>query len=204
VASTTASPPKEADAVGGWRWQFKVIVLENPPVVATIIGIAVAMLPPVQMLLFGKSAPLQFVTNAFAVVGKATPCVTNIVMAASLGLQLKKCKRWADVLGGESMGISRRTLLTLVFAKMVIVPAVTFCSVWFLQDSLPEDRWYRLLLFMECATPTANNVVVLANILGDQDAAQLLALTTISQFAIFLPVSTLITAVGLGMTDHLV
>merc|ERR1712196_426787 len=99
-------------------------------------------------------------------------------MAASLGLQLKKCKRWGDVLGGEGTGLSRRTLAMLVISKMVLMPAAIFCVVWFLQDHLPMDRWYRLLLFMECAMPTANNLVVLANILGDQDAAQLLALTT--------------------------
>jgi len=190
--------------VGSVRWQFRVSVLENPPVISTILAVIVAAAKPLQGLLFGTDAPLQFFTNGLYVIGKACPCVTNIVMAANLGLQMKKMTRWSDIFGGPQMGISRRTLLTLVFAKMVVMPVVIFTVIVNILPFLPADRWYQLLLFMEAATPTANNVVMLATVLGEQDAAQLLALTTIVQFVIFLPISTLCTASGLGMTRHLV
>merc|ERR1712008_166483 len=83
------------------RWQLRAIFLDNPPVLATVAAIVVALVSPLQSLLFGSSAPLQFITNAFAVIAKAAPCVTNTTMAASLGCQLLKLKRCSDVFGGN-------------------------------------------------------------------------------------------------------
>merc|ERR1712048_191791 len=157
-------------------------VLENPPVLGTLIGVLVAAIPPARNLLVGSDAPLQFISNGLIVLGKGCPCATNLTMAASLGLQLKKLKSWRDVLGGGSSGISRRTLMFLVFGKIIVTPALIFCLLLIFHEELPPDRWFRLLLFMETCTPTANNVVTLATVLQDQDAAQLLALTTIAQF----------------------
>lgn len=195
--------PSSAVRVGSCYWQFRVILLENPPVIATIAAIAVALLKPMREFLYGPSAPLQFVTNAVAVVGKAAPCVTNITMAASLGCQLMKLSRISDILGGGMSGISRWTLFVLVATKMLLIPAIYFTILTQVVDSLPEDRWYRLLLFIEAETPTANNVVLLANVLGESESAQILALCTVTQLVFFLPLSTVFTAAGLALTDDL-
>jgi len=206
VRETTLSQRVEAASdldVTSCRWQLRAILLHNPPVLATVAAIAVALVSPLQSMLFGSSASLQFATNAFAVIGKAAPCVTNTAMAASLGCQLMKLQRFSDVFGGKNAGISRRTLGMLVFGKMIIIPAIFVVILILMQDSLPRDRWYRLILFIEAETPTANNVVLLATILGEVESAQILALCTVTQLVIFLPLSTLFVAVGLAMTDGL-
>ena len=110
------------------------------------------LLPTLQSgleVLYGPDAPFQFITNALQIIGKATPCVTNVTMAASLGLQLMKLDRFSDIFGGPKAGISHRTLFMLVITKMLLIPAIYFAILTQVQDSLPEDRWYRLLLFIE-------------------------------------------------------
>jgi len=199
--TTQKSPPTAS--VGSCYWQLRVILLENPPVMATLVAVVVALLEPVQKILYGPDAPLQFVTNALSVLGKAVPCLTNITMAASLGCHLMKLERFSDILGGPKAGISRWTLFVLVATKMLLIPSIYFLILIQVHDLLPEDRWYRLLLFIEAETPTANNVVLLANVLGESESAQILALTSVTQLVFFLPISTVFTAAGLAMTDKL-
>merc|ERR1712232_133294 len=59
--------------VGSLRWQLRVIILENPPVLATLAAVIVAAALPLQKLFFGTSAPLQFATIGLLIIGKATP-----------------------------------------------------------------------------------------------------------------------------------
>merc|ERR1712070_579882 len=106
-----------------------------------------------------------------------------------------------DLLGGADVGISRRTMLTLVISKIIIMLSLFFGIILLVLDTMPEERWTRLVLFIQSIGPTAPMMVVLAQVMGKPQDAQLISLSIIPQFLLFLPVSLFFVTSGLNYTD---
>jgi len=171
----------------------------NPPVIGSFFGMFVGLCGPVKALFFSEHAPLQAVASATAVIADAVVPLMNIVMAASLGLKLKSLRGKSNVLSESSLGISWRTLLTMFVGRMLVLPLIFLGLLVAGLDFLPEDRWLRLVLFMEPVAPTANMIIVIAHCLKQKEAAESMALSIIPQFLLFPFTATASIALGLVM-----
>jgi len=134
-----------------------------PPVIAALLGMAVAFAEPVRGVLVDTrdrngDAPLQWLFNGMAKIGAAAVPVNMLILGNS-------------VAKGANSSISLRTALAVAIAKMVIMPllglglALVMKSVQLIPDG-PDDSFY-LVTMLVSATPTANNVMVMAELAGE-------------------------------------
>lgn len=113
--------------------------------------------------------------------------VINLVMAFSIGLKLKEVESWRDLLGSKQVGAERRTIISSVVMRGVILPGIHFAIIYAAFPMLPEDRLFRLVLFVSAICPTASIVVALAHIAGLSDLAKVAAFAIIPQYILAIP-----------------
>eukprot|EP00931_Biecheleriopsis_adriatica_P050847 TRINITY_DN29472_c0_g2_i1.p1 TRINITY_DN29472_c0_g2~~TRINITY_DN29472_c0_g2_i1.p1 ORF type:complete len:425 (+),score=60.23 TRINITY_DN29472_c0_g2_i1:48-1322(+) len=183
------------------RCQDIMAALVEPPVVANVVGIVVACWPSLHGLFYSAGAPLSSFSSGISLVGKASPAVTNFIAGASFGLQLLSRSR-DDPLGLQALGLSGKAMAILVLSRIVVVPVM--CAIA-LQVCL-EHRWIladplsRLILFFQPGGTTANVVTVLAQLTGQRKGAQMVALSTIPQMILYVPMTTLFISYGMMQT----
>lgn len=174
--------------------------LMEPPVVANFVALPFAFVPWLHDMLYGQGAPFSFLASGIAVLGKASPGLTNLILGGTLGLQLLSLRK-DDPFGLQALGISWPAMLLLVVGRIIIVPALCFTCLTLFIDFLPDDRLSRLLLFFQPAGVTANVVTVLAQLLDRPDGARLIALASIPQMFMYIFTSTVLIALGIRWTE---
>lgn len=191
--------PKQAPSKLGILQRALNFLANNPPIVATVMAIFVA-LTPARKLLYSPGAPLSFVASSISVMGKAGPAITSTIAGGSFGLQvhslLQPDRPKGDILGLRALGVSQWALLALVLCRTVLVPLMNLAMVLLLFNALPEDPWSRLLLFFQPAGVTANMVTVLAHSMDSPRATQLVAIASIPQMLFYIPMSTGLISIG--------
>lgn len=180
--------------------QCRLAVLDNPPVLASLLGLAVVFIPPCQRLLYEQGAPLSFLASVLVIISKASPAVTSVISGGTFGLQLLQLS-WEDPLGLQVLGITRGAVLFLCFARIVLVPSMNLGILMYL-DWLPKDPWSRLVIFFQPAGVTANVVTILAQSLDQPKGAQLAALVALPQMFIYVPVATTFLAFGMAEFEN--
>jgi hypothetical protein len=90
--SSTATAVARARAFFSWAWS----VLLSPAMVAIMVGVVIALLPPVQSLLFDDGALLHSFGGTVSTLGQPVVAVNCLVMAASLA--------HVDLSGGRGAG----------------------------------------------------------------------------------------------------
>lgn len=172
----------------------------NPPITATVAALAVAFCPPVRQMLYAQGAPGSFLAGAIALVGKASPGVTNIISGGVFGLQLAEARK-AGGTASIDVGLSKWAFAVLVVSRIVIVPLLSLCLVYAFWDRMPVDPWSRLILLFQPAGTTANTVTLMAQVLNQPKGAELVAMTMIPQMILYVPIATFLIAAGLAWEE---
>jgi len=137
-----------------------------PPVVGAVLGVAVAAWPPLRALFVdidgaGKRPPLEFAFLAMSAIGRASVPINMLV----LGSNLSK--------GGNLRAIPCRTNLGIIATKQLMMPAITLVLIHFLSHAIPlaEDPSIALVMIIMTCTPTANNLMIMVELSGQNKEA---------------------------------
>lgn len=173
----------------------------NPPITATVAALTVALCPPLRQMLYAQGAPGSFLAGAVALVGKASPGVTNMISGGVFGLQLAEARKSGGVAACLDVGLSKMAFAVLVVSRIVIVPLLSLGMVYMFWDKMPMDPWSRLILLFQPAGTTANTVTLMAHVLNQRKGAELVAMTMIPQMILYVPVATFLIATGLAWEE---
>ncbi|KAJ8601605.1 hypothetical protein CTAYLR_008453 [Chrysophaeum taylorii] len=146
-----------------------------PPVVGAIAGMVVALIQPLRGVLVDikdrdDDAPLEWIYNGVVDVGAAAVPLNMFI----LGNTLSKRNEHADV--------SPRTRLCVATGKLVVMPMVGVLVAISLRALGFRDPAVLLVSMVVTSTPTANNLIVMAELAGENKEA--LAATIFVQYAI--------------------
>ena len=123
------------------------------------------------------------------------------LLPRSAARQLRSLRSWRELLGSSRVGISTRTLAVLTFGRMALVPLLDSLVLAAMLPALPSSRLLRVLLFIEMAPPTASIVVLLANLSGRPQLAQLCAFALLPQYLVGMVSLVVVVVVALGLTE---
>jgi len=124
-----------------------------PPVYGIALGLLVALSP--LSIVFG--GPLQFVMQAARMLGGVAIPVSMMILGASL----QKGPSWDSV--------HMPTVFGVVFCKMLVLPSFALVVVTGLVHAgLEAPKMLLLVILLESAMPTANNVLIMCELAGGQ------------------------------------
>jgi len=136
-----------------------------PPVIGSFLGLVVALIPPVQSLFvvmpqsIGGRAPLSFLFNAMLIIGRASVPLNMFVLGSNLS---KGC---------DFKAVPLATNLGVLVMKMVGQPISIAACIALLSRILPQpDPAVWFVSMIVCATPTANSIMVMVEISGQNKA----------------------------------
>eukprot|EP00668_Euglena_longa_P003639 GGOE01004259.1.p1 GENE.GGOE01004259.1~~GGOE01004259.1.p1 ORF type:complete len:373 (-),score=100.57 GGOE01004259.1:306-1424(-) len=172
--TTTMVLPEPTRPTPWWRRRTPVLPAKvtdclsaflQPPVIASLVAVTIAMIPAVRGVLVDmdvrdNDAPLQWLFNAIYTMGRAAVPLNMLILGSSLA----QGASWASV--------RWQTNLLIAFAKLVVMPAIGIGTVYVLRFLLPAGHVtpaLGLVAMMVTGTPTANNVLVMVKVSG-QDA----------------------------------
>ena len=172
------------------RWRRRAVVLRtqllpqllNPPVLATLAGGAVGLLPPVVTKALSNSfSPLGWVIPAAKQLSGAAVPINLLLLGSSLHAALSEAgesaqaeesgRMLARVRGVVGAAGGTRLLATVAVTKLVLHPlcaAVVCAALRALLPAVPDpyDDAFWLTALLLAATPTANNVLVMVSAAG--------------------------------------
>ncbi|CAE8636774.1 unnamed protein product [Polarella glacialis] len=164
-----------------------------PPTIALLLAIAVGS-SPLQKAFFGPSAVLGVLPAAFQTLGLASVPVNIMMLAANLsragGLSQTPASSESRSVGANlgHLRLTGRAQLVAFAVKLVLVPLVcTGCSILLLLNGAlgkPSDLdpLFVLVLLIEPAMPSAQNLVMLYQVEGHSDAATKLSSAYLPQY----------------------
>lgn len=157
----------------------------QPPVIASMLGLFIAAIHQVRGLFVDltdrdNDAPLEWFFNGLNTVGDAAVPINMFILGSSLYYSAKGVG--TSVLEDEKLQM--RTMLAIIFGKLVIMPAIGIGTAMLMRQflSIPEDidASFYLVIMLVTATPTANNVMVMAELGGQSKEA--MAMSIFSQY----------------------
>jgi len=146
-----------------------------PPVIAVLAGLVIASCPSLKILFVGgedNHMPLEFVLNGITAFGMAAVPLNMLILGVSL----------SDIPGFSA--IHWPSTLGIVIVKLILCPAIvcalvaSFGNSFFAGSMVSDMRSYAI--FVAClltCTPTANNMMVMAEVSGGRTCKQVLATT---------------------------
>jgi malate permease and related proteins len=169
---------------------FKWSNLLTPPIIGLFAGTAIGLLPSLSRLLISDQAILFPLFGVTEILSQGTvPCVLLLLGAGLANLP-------------KVGGICKRTVISAIAVKLVIVPVIGLIYIYFLRQwgIIGMGLLPALVLAVEAAMPPANNLIVMTA-LSDQKAESGLAVLMfwsylISIFTITLVVSAAIYLFG--------
>eukprot|EP00752_Nemacystus_decipiens_P012493 g11065.t1 len=184
LSERAASIPSKVKSIAGGPTARKIL---SPPIVACLAGLVIGLSPPLRWLLMRKGAPLGPMWAAFSNLTAAYTPSGVLVLAGSLA----NCPpgKWFTKDTGK-------TILAVAMARWLLLPLLTsgllFGGVKY--GLVPQDPMLLLVLLIESCMPSAQNAVIMLQVVGLQDAAGRCArmLCTIYLISI-VPVSILLT-----------
>jgi len=167
------------------RWADIGIALARifpPPVIGALMGMVVALTPFARGALVDTvsrdgGAPLEWIFDGLLKLGAAAVPINMIILGNSLykGLTPKHLAQCDSETEEADGGVSLRTHFALSIAKLVVMPCVGLLVTLGIKhmhivDSSVDDAFY-LVAMVITATPTANNIVVMAELAGESKDA---------------------------------
>lgn len=170
MASASSAPHPDAAppalATPAIDWALVQTLIERvfpPPVLAALLGMLVNFLDPLRGLLVDSNrkegAILQWVFNGLKKIGQAAVPINMFILGATL------------TKGVSSGSVPMRTAIVVTLAKMVVMPTfgllvcLAMKSARMISDG-PDEAFY-LVTTIVTATPTANNLMVMAELAGE-------------------------------------
>ena len=166
-----------------------VIMAISPPVVASLAGLFVSLFPPVRSVFVDLNdrdgdAPLEWWFDAIYNIGQAAIPVNMFMLGGNLMKSLTaKKKEEGDAADANALPL--RCNIGIVVGKLILMPAIGVATVVLLRRyilNIPEDidaSFYLVVMMVFCC-PTANTVIVMAE-LGGQ-AKEMLAKSIFIQY----------------------
>ncbi|XP_077214452.1 protein PIN-LIKES 6-like [Tasmannia lanceolata] len=139
--------------------KLKIKQILQPPIIASILAMAIGVVPFLKHLILTDDAPFFFFTDSLIILGDAMiPCIL-----LALGGNL------VDGPGPGSSKLGFRTIAAIIFARLILVPPVGLGIVT-LADKLgflPEgDKMFRFVLLLQHTMPTSVLSGAVANLRG--------------------------------------
>ncbi len=211
IVSATATTPRSNAACAAAK------KLLNMPNFATILGIVAGLIPGARQVIFEEGGELQFVGSAIELLAQPAVAMSTIIVAGNLGRQAwvmvnnmskrlqESEKRLADLaerndppgtaapFGEAPVGaaLGWRPALLFAISRVIVVGSLNFfLTALILRTStigLTLGSPEKILLLVECFTPSANLVVVVSQQLGNSKGAAALSVGYLMQYAFFFP-----------------
>eukprot|EP00903_Cladosiphon_okamuranus_P017870 g16445.t1 len=184
LSERAASIPGKLKSIASGTAARKIL---SPPIMACLAGLMIGLSPPLRWLLMREGAPLGPMWAAFSNLTAAYTPSGVLVLAGSLS----NCPR-----GKWFTKDTGKTMLAVGMARWLLLPLVTsgllFGGVKY--GLVPQDPMLLLVLLIESCMPSAQNSVIMLQVVGLQDAAGRCArmLCTLYLMSI-VPVSILLT-----------
>ena len=187
LTDTLVSEPEPEGTLAGLKQVFSAFM--QPAVIASLLGIAVATTSgtslDVRALLVDTrdrddDRPLEFLYDGLYKVGQAAVPINMLILGIGLGtFNWQKLQRAPWVIN-----------LLVVFCKMVVMPAVGVASTLLLRKLIyvdeAMDASFYLVVMLVSATPTANNIVSMCELGGQDKEAMASCIFTQYLFALLL------------------
>ncbi|CAB1097057.1 unnamed protein product [Ectocarpus sp. CCAP 1310/34] len=149
-------------------------VLVSPNIISVTIGVVIAMIAPLQEMLFDNSRSiLRPLGAALQTVGTPEVAVSTLVMAGSLAQVPTVAAASTQGGQGDDDGTLRRKRRFRIIAgflhvvcRLIVVPAIGFTLFWVARTQssvMGENRLMHLILLIEFAMPSAAFVIVSLN-----------------------------------------
>ena len=133
----------------------------TPPVYGIVIGLTTGLSPSVVVgLLRGKEAPLAFLLQAVSMIGSAA----IPLMMMLLGSHLHSGPAWESISGIAIALITLSKLLVIPVLALGIVAGLVYTG------ALTASPMLLLVILMQSAMPTANNLLVMSELAGGRDS----------------------------------
>ncbi|CAN1322615.1 Protein PIN-LIKES 1 [Linum perenne] len=126
-------------------------------VVLQMVGLVIAVIPPVKNILVGEDAPLRAIQDSAALLGDATIPAMTLLVGANL------------LRGLKGSGVKKEVILGVVVARYVAQPIVGIVVVkgalhfGFIPNS---DPLYQFILLLQFAVPPAMNIGTMTQLFG--------------------------------------
>lgn len=152
--------------LGALAWRNRYAILP-PPAVGSLCGAICALIPPLRLALvdYGDrddDAPLEWIFDGLLKLGGAAVPVNMLL----LGSTLSKAVRQRDAL---RQAITARLALCIALAKLVVMPSfglMTAVAINALGLVPGASRVFYLVVMVVTCTPTANSIVLMAELAG--------------------------------------
>ncbi|CAM9287201.1 unnamed protein product [Ectocarpus fasciculatus] len=152
-------------------------VLVSPNIISVTIGVVIAMIAPLQEMLFDNPrSVLRPLGAALQTVGTPEVAVSTLVMAGSLAqvptVATSSAAATQGGQGDDDGAVRRRRRFRIiagflhVVCRLIVVPAIGFTVFWVARTQssvMGENRLMHLLLLIEFAMPSAAFVIVSLN-----------------------------------------
>ncbi|XP_020274015.1 protein PIN-LIKES 6 [Asparagus officinalis] len=139
--------------------KLKIKQIMQPPIVASILGIVIGVVPFLKHLILTDDAPLFFFTDSCLILGEAMiPCIL-----LALGGNL------VDGPGAGSKKLGFRTTAAIIFGRLVLVPPAGLGIVTLAEKLgfLPVgDKMFKFVLLLQHSMPTSVLSGAVANLRG--------------------------------------
>lgn len=118
----------------------------QPPVVAALLGMIVAMVPPVRGVFVdiidrNSHAPLEWIFDGLYEVGKAAVPINMLILGCNLSNSYNQYTGRAERSTKTGL-LSKQTMIGILLGKMIVMPLVGILSVVLLRSfvlDIPED-----------------------------------------------------------------
>lgn len=145
----------------------------TPPSIAIVSALLLGTIfKPVALLLIGSNAPLRVVVAAQETLGAAAIALMSLVVGANLYNSYKR--------GFRTNGVSFVCILSIALCRLLIMPLLGWSWIQLLLHfgilSDRTDNIQLLVMMIETAVPSANNVVIMCEMVGTSEEPISLAL----------------------------
>ena len=181
AAATTGSSCSSHQFLQAAWWHRACRGFLKPPVVAVLAAMLLAVTPLQGWMVDTKDrdndAPLEWLFNALVKVGEAAVPINMIILGCSLSQGMRM----------RPPAVPWSTNIGIAFAKLVLMPAFGILTALVLHGAGvtlgngADDSFYLVVMIVTC-TPTANSLLVMAELAGQNRAA--LAACIFTQYAI--------------------
>mmetsp|Transcript_24469 Transcript_24469/g.39172 ORF Transcript_24469/g.39172 Transcript_24469/m.39172 type:complete len:479 (-) Transcript_24469:477-1913(-) len=131
-----------------------------PPVMAALLGLVVALIEPIRSLFVDLvdrdgDSPFEWFFDGIVKLGAAAVPINMIVLGSALAK-------------GARRAVSTRLALSVAFGKLVIMPSIGLLLIVLGKRTMRDiDDTFFLVVAVLSATPTANNIMVMAELAGE-------------------------------------
>jgi predicted permease len=176
-------------------------VLRNPPIQAALVAVCLAAVPPVKALLVGDEAPLRFMAAAVESLGAAQVPISMLMLSGSGTINyMKTLKGKLEAQGAELLpfAFSFRTECAIIVGRLVLLPVAGYGLYWLLADGLgvlpKDDPLLLLIILIESAVPSAQNLIMMLLVHGDVVEGEAMAAVLLRQYAVSMVTFTIAAA----------